>query len=50
MDTGDVAEIRRVTGLQWSHDLSAMDTFLLLQWSHDLSAMDTAEIQDLPPK
>ena len=38
--------------LQWSHDLSAMDTpengeeveFMetALQWSHDLSAMDTA--------
>ena len=36
--------------LQWSHDLSAMDTRVLvicpaslrlLQWSHDLSAMDT---------
>ena len=36
--------------LQWSHDLSAMDTAMLssahvlaalLQWSHDLSAMDT---------
>ena len=38
--------------LQWSHDLSAMDTILqvanfdlsdqrTLQWSHDLSAMDT---------
>ena len=39
--------------LQWSHDLSAMDTFTVangraspelhvsLQWSHDLSAMDT---------
>ena len=36
--------------LQWSHDLSAMDTRILpcmatiaigLQWSHDLSAMDT---------
>ena len=36
--------------LQWSHDLSAMDTGaagggavegLALQWSHDLSAMDT---------
>ena len=36
--------------LQWSHDLSAMDTsgvvasslsLSLLQWSHDLSAMDT---------
>ena len=38
--------------LQWSHDLSAMDTtnsgrqasirtLQLLQWSHDLSAMDT---------
>ena len=33
--------------LQWSHDLSAMDTTLKrgrrpsLQWSHDLSAMDT---------
>ena len=36
--------------LQWSHDLSAMDTMQLplatlgaamLQWSHDLSAMDT---------
>ena len=40
--------------LQWSHDLSAMDTprspcslttktLLRLQWSHDLSAMDTPE-------
>ena len=37
-------------GLQWSHDLSAMDTLrtmiririaMQLQWSHDLSAMDT---------
>ena len=37
--------------LQWSHDLSAMDTVnslpglasvVSLQWSHDLSAMDTA--------
>ena len=37
-------------GLQWSHDLSAMDTVgdgttdltvTVLQWSHDLSAMDT---------
>ena len=36
--------------LQWSHDLSAMDTLCFvadfirrvdLQWSHDLSAMDT---------
>ena len=36
--------------LQWSHDLSAMDTMEAynivtptpaLQWSHDLSAMDT---------
>ena len=36
--------------LQWSHDLSAMDTAVIvssassthsLQWSHDLSAMDT---------
>ena len=36
--------------LQWSHDLSAMDTIanlsnqpfsMTLQWSHDLSAMDT---------
>ena len=41
---------RPVQGLQWSHDLSAMDTFAVfvrlevsavLQWSHDLSAMDT---------
>ena len=40
-----------VMSLQWSHDLSAMDTQYphisseyakrLLQWSHDLSAMDT---------
>ena len=38
------------TMLQWSHDLSAMDTRYkvaqrlsqaMLQWSHDLSAMDT---------
>ena len=38
--------------LQWSHDLSAMDTCARttgsksenrLQWSHDLSAMDTTE-------
>ena len=43
--------------LQWSHDLSAMDTRptsscspsieLLLQWSHDLSAMDTARCRPL---
>ena len=40
-----------INSLQWSHDLSAMDTsiflkmpteILTLQWSHDLSAMDTA--------
>ena len=39
--------------LQWSHDLSAMDTCVdlsddlrlrALQWSHDLSAMDTGEL------
>ena len=40
-----------LSALQWSHDLSAMDTplggvdyvteFRYLQWSHDLSAMDT---------
>ena len=39
--------------LQWSHDLSAMDTSLgrftmgvpvRLQWNHDLSAMDTQTI------
>ncbi len=38
--------------LQWSHDLSAMDTtaarlgvisVTALQWSHDLSAMDTID-------
>ena len=45
------------TWLQWSHDLSAMDTslcdgtllfpsgvFARLQWSHDLSAMDTPDV------
>ena len=41
-------ELRKI--LQWSHDLSAMDTWMTeeqaladvdLQWSHDLSAMDT---------
>ena len=41
---------RCIDGLQWSHDLSAMDTLTgssrtfvvkILQWSHDLSAMDT---------
>ena len=42
--------------LQWSHDLSAMDTLLSsialenfgrsLQWSHDLSAMDTMDLLD----
>ena len=40
-----------IASLQWSHDLSAMDTVnrrmnmfgdVVLQWSHDLSAMDTA--------
>ena len=40
--------------LQWSHDLSAMDTVHLsignfaqfeLQWSHDLSAMDTLLVE-----
>ena len=40
--------------LQWSHDLSAMDTTdckgpqtvpRQLQWSHDLSAMDTFKNQ-----
>ena len=40
----------QVSSLQWSHDLSAMDTWstascragtVALQWSHDLSAMDT---------
>ena len=40
-----------IIALQWSHDLSAMDTCCsqchdnlsarMLQWSHDLSAMDT---------
>ena len=39
-----------MNSLQWSHDLSAMDTLrhnaykkatVALQWSHDLSAMDT---------
>ena len=43
---------RRRSLLQWSHDLSAMDTLdwaairpasSPLQWSHDLSAMDTLD-------
>ena len=41
-----------IMSLQWSHDLSAMDTRIInitdaegntLQWSHDLSAMDTLQ-------
>ena len=45
-----------VTNLQWSHDLSAMDTTgteaaigatQLLQWSHDLSAMDMRTVPTL---
>ena len=45
--------------LQWSHDLSAMDTTIWLatlwfddelQWSHDLSAMDTRRpVERRPP-
>ena len=48
VDLTDVST--NIAVLQWSHDLSAMDTTLFcctvaattfLQWSHDLSAMDT---------
>ena len=50
---GDPELIDDVTELQWSHDLSAMDTVesptgtdtrFTLQWSHDLSAMDTVSL------
>ena len=47
-----IQEITASSTLQWSHDLSAMDTRPLpllairsvLQWSHDLSAMDTVMV------
>ena len=47
---GRISGLALIGKLQWSHDLSAMDTSdytvqsikgLELQWSHDLSAMDT---------
>ena len=53
--SGSFAGISSVL-LQWSHDLSAMDTSSsegteklrrLLQWSHDLSAMDTLVFDEI---
>ena len=55
-----IGNTSRLRSLQWSHDLSAMDTrcsgvissrrrsIQLLQWSHDLSAMDTRTLQWTP--